>query len=145
MLSLHNLKPAKGSQKKRKRVGRGNASGHGTYSTRGQKGQKSRSGVSGLKRLGMKQMLLNLPKVRGFKSKYPKNQAVNLFDLDKHFKDGSRVSPKTLLKAGLVQNPEAPVKILGKGELKTKNLIFADVKMSDSAKKQIEKAGGKIQ
>jgi large subunit ribosomal protein L15 len=55
MLTLNSIKKAKGSAKGRKRVGRGNASGHGTYSTRGLKGQKSRSGVSGLKRLGMKQ------------------------------------------------------------------------------------------
>lgn len=144
MLSLNNLKPAKGSAKKRKRVGRGNASGHGTYSTRGLKGQKSRSGVSGLKRLGMKPLLLNIPKVRGFKSKMPKNQAVNLFELNKHFKDGAKISPKTLAKAGLVLDAAAPVKILGKGELKSKNLEFISVKVSDSAKEQIEKTGGKV-
>lgn len=144
MLSLNNLQPAKGSTKKRKRVGRGNASGHGTYSTRGLKGQKSRSGVTGLKRLGMKPMLLNLPKVRGFKSKMPKNQTVNLFDLNKYFKDGDKISPKTLVKAGLILDAAAPVKILGQGELKTKKLELVGVKISDGAKKQIEKTGGKV-
>jgi large subunit ribosomal protein L15 len=144
MLSLNNLKPAKGSAKKRKRIGRGNASGHGTYSTRGLKGQKSRSGVTGLKRLGMKPMLLNLPKMRGFKSKIPKNQIVNLFDLNKHFKDGAKINPKTLVKAGLILNAAAPVKILGNGELKSKKLEFISVKLSEQAKAKIEKAGGKI-
>ncbi|MCK4554160.1 hypothetical protein KAU19_04310, partial [Candidatus Parcubacteria bacterium] len=69
MLRLHNIKPNKKAVKKRKRVGRGNASGHGTYSGRGIKGQRSRSGgKSGLKRLGMKMILRNIPKKRGFKS-----------------------------------------------------------------------------
>lgn len=144
MLSLSNLKPNQGSTKKRKRVGRGNASGHGTYSTRGLKGQKSRSGVTGLKRLGMKKMLLNLPKSRGFKSDKPKNQAVNFVELNKFFKDSSKITPKTLAKAGLIENASAPVKILGGGELKVKKLEFVSVKVSDSAKAQIEKAGGKI-
>jgi len=71
-LQAQQLKPATGSTKKRKRVGRGNSSGHGTYSTRGLKGQKSRSGVSGLKRLGMRQVLLRTPKYKGFKSKLVK-------------------------------------------------------------------------
>ena len=144
MLSLNNLKPNKGSTKKRKRVGRGNASGHGTYSTRGQKGQKSRSGVTNLKRLGMKKMLLNLPKVRGFKSPKPKNQAVNLFELNKYFKDGAKISPKTLFAVGLIGDAACLVKILGQGELKVKKLEFISVKVSVGAKAQIEKNGGKV-
>jgi large subunit ribosomal protein L15 len=144
MLSLNNLKPNKGSTKKRKRVGRGNASGHGTYATRGLKGQKSRSGVTNLKRLGMKKMLLNLPKVRGFKSPKPKNQTINLFDLNKYFKDGAKISPKTLVAVGLIEDANAIVKVLGQGQLKVKKLEFISVKISDGAKAQIEKNGGKI-
>jgi large subunit ribosomal protein L15 len=137
-LSLHTIKPAKGATKKRKRVGRGNASGHGTYSTRGIKGQKARSGVSNLKRLGMKMTLMRTPKKRGFKSLKPKDQIVNLVDINKHFKDGDVVSPKTLLKKGLIDTIKIGVKVLGKGDLKVKNLKFEGVKMSESVKGKLE-------
>jgi large subunit ribosomal protein L15 len=143
MLTLHTIQPAKGATKKRKRIGRGNASGHGTYSGRGLKGQKSRSGgKSGLKRKGMKQMLLQTPKLRGFKSGKPKNQVANLTDLNYAFKDGALVNPQSLLKAGLIDNASAPIKILGNGELKIKKLRFSNVKVSESVKTQIEKTGG---
>lgn len=145
MLSLSNLKPTKGSTKNRKRVGRGNASGHGTYSTRGMKGQKSRSGVSGLKRLGMKSMLLNIPKKRGFKSLNEKDQVVNLFELNTNFKDGANVTPASLKKAGLIDaSGSTTIKILGKGELKLKNLQLTGLKVSETVKAQVEKMGGKI-
>ena len=78
MLTLHTLKPAAGASKQRKRVGRGNASGHGNYSCKGLKGQKSRSGVSGLKRMALKKAILQIPKLRGFHSDKPKFQVVNL-------------------------------------------------------------------
>ncbi len=139
MLRLHNIKPNKKAVKKRKRVGRGNASGRGTYSGRGIKGQRSRSGgKSGLKRLGMKMILRNIPKKRGFKSDKPKNQVVNLTDLNKHFKDGDTVNPKSLLKAGLIDTIKLPVKVLGNGELTVKGLKFNGVKMSESVKEQVE-------
>ena len=142
-LSLHTIKPVKGSVKKRKRVGRGNASGHGTYSGRGLKGQKSRSGVSGLKRLGMKQVLLRTPKKKGFKSLKPKDQVVNLSLINKYFKDKDQINPKILLNKKLIGTIKVGVKILGKGELKLKGLKFVNVKMSESVKKQVEKMGGK--
>jgi len=137
-LSLHTIKPNKGATKKRKRVGRGNASGHGTYSGRGLKGQRSRSGVSGLKRLGMKKQLLQIPKVRGFKSARAKNQVVNISDLNSNFKNGDEISPKTLLRKDLIAKIELPVKILGKGKLTLKDLKFKDVKLSQSVKEQIK-------
>ena len=144
MLSLNSLKSAKGATKKRKRVGRGNASGHGTYSGKGQKGQKSRSGVSGLKRLGMKKQLLQIPKVRGFKSHKPKNQVVNFTELNLSYKNGEIVNPRTLIKKGLIKRIDLPVKILSRGELKIKDLQFESVKLSETAKEKIEKSGGKI-
>lgn len=146
MIDLKTLKPAAGAKKKAKRVGRGNASGHGTYSTRGLKGQKSRTGVKRekLKRLGMRSMLLGLPKNRGFVSAKPKDQAVNLADLNK-FKANALVDPISLAKAGLIGDAKQTVKILGRGELKAQGLRFAKVKMSESAKQAIEAAGGKIQ
>jgi len=137
-LSLHTIKPAKEAIKKRKRVGRGNSSGHGTYSCRGLKGQKARSGVSGLKRLGMKQMLLQTPKKRGFKSAKPKYQVINFDLINKYFKNNSLVDPKALLRAGLINTIKLPVKILGRGDLKVKGLQFAGEKMSKKVKKQAE-------
>ena len=133
-LSLHTIKPAKGATKKRKRVGRGNASGHGTYSTRGLKGQKSRSGVSNLKRLGMRMTLMRTPKKRGFKSLKPKDQVLNLIDINENFKDGDTISPKILLKKGLIDTIKTGVKILGNGDLTLKNLKFEGVKMSESVR-----------
>lgn len=137
-LSLHTIRSNKGATKKRKRVGRGNSSGHGTYSGRGQKGQKSRSGVSGLKRLGLKKRLLQIPKMRGFKSGKPKNQVVSLNQINNNFKDGADISPKLLLAKRLIGTIKLPVKILGKGELKIKNIKFTGVKLSESVKNQIE-------
>lgn len=136
-ISFHTIKKGKGVLKERKRVGRGNASGHGTYSCRGLKGQKARSGVSNLKRLGMKQVLLRTPKKKGFLSLKPKAQVVNLVDLNKHFKDSETVSPEILLKKGLIDSLTLQVKILGNGELRVKGLQFKGVKMSESVKKQI--------
>ena len=136
-LSLNTIKPKKGSQKKRKRLGRGNASGLGTYSGKGIKGQKSRSGVSNLKRLGMKHILLKTPKKKGFKSQKPKNQIVNILDINKNFKDGDTITPKILQKKGLVDNIKIDIKILGKGNLKIKDIKFIGVKMSDSVKEKV--------
>lgn len=144
-LSLSNLHSATGSTHPRKRVGRGNASGHGTYSTRGLKGQKSRSGVSGLTKLGMKKMLLSTPKLRGFRSLNAKNQAVNLSAIDKHFADGATITPATLAKVGLVKSSAAPVKILGASALTKKNLVFKHVKVSATAKEAIEKSNSKVE
>lgn len=144
-LSLHTIKPARGSSRKKKRIGRGNASGHGSYSTRGIKGQRSRTGGSNkLKRLGFKQILAATPKNRGFKSKKPKNHVVNLKDLNGNFFDGAEINAASLSKAGLAGTGNGKIKILGQGELTLKNLKFEGVKISENAKSQIEKMGGKI-
>lgn len=145
MLTLSKIKPAKGSVRQTKRVGRGNASGHGTYSTRGMKGQRSRSGVSGLKRLGMKPMLLNLPKKRGFKSLAPKFSVINTCELNDFFKEGAIVSPVTLAKAGLAEATKRGIKVLAKGDLKVKGLHFKNLTLSKTAALQVEKMGGKIE
>ena len=137
-LSIHTIKAPKGKTKKRKRIGRGNAAGQGTYAGKGLKGQKARSGVSNLKRLGMKQVLLRTPKKRGFNSDKPKNQIVNLSALNKYFKPGETVSPKTLKDKGLIDNLETNAKILGQGKLEVKDLKFEDVLMSASVKEQLK-------
>src|SRR3989344_399564 len=94
-LTLHNLKINKKAKKKTKRVGRGNASGHGTYSGRGLKGQKARAGgKGGLKRRGLKQLLRNKPKLGGFKSLKPKMAIVDLDQLEKVFTIGEIVDGK---------------------------------------------------
>jgi large subunit ribosomal protein L15 len=138
MLTLNSIKKSKGTSKNKKRVGRGNSSGHGTYSTRGLKGQKSRSGVSGLKRLGMKQQLLQTPKMRGFKSLKPKNQILTLKDINDNFKAGEEVTPESLVEKNLISSASLPVKILGKkNKLKIK-VKFTGVKMSAGVKEQIK-------
>lgn len=141
MITLNSINKGKGTVKKKKRLGRGNSSGLGTYSGRGLKGQKARSGVSRnkLKRLGMKQNLLQIPKSRGFKSLTPKNQVVNIELINDNFKDNDIISPETLLAKNLISKQDKPVKILGKGELKLKNLKFEKVAMSASVKKTLEK------
>jgi len=130
MLSLNNIKAKKG-QKKIKRVGRGNSSGHGTYSCKGQKGQNARSGVSGLKRLGMRPHILQTPKVGGFRSLAPKNQIVKVTTINKNFKIGEIVSAKSLFAKGLIGNAQLPVKVLGGGKLEVK-VVFEGVKTSKS-------------
>lgn len=145
MLSLSNIKPARNSSRGKKRVGRGNASGHGTYSTRGIKGQRSRTGGKNkLKRLGFKKILAQTPKNRGFKSAKLKNQVVNIKDINENFSDGAKINAMSLLKADLIKTVSQPIKVLGEGELKLKNLEFKGIKLSQSAKLQVEKLGGKI-
>lgn len=143
-LNIHQLKPAPGATKKKKRVGRGNSSGHGTYSTRGLKGQKSRSGVSGLKRLGMRQVLLRTPKYKGFKSKSPKAQVVNLSLLNEYFKDGDIISPETLLAKKIITTTKNKVKVLGNGDLKLKKVIFQNIKLSKTAFDKVKTGGAVI-
>jgi len=142
-IKLHNLKSFNG--KKRKRVGRGDASGHGTYSGRGQKGQRSRSGgKKGLKRMGLKQFLQQIPKARGFRKLYPKWQIVKLNHLDKKFKDNELITPKQLVRLGLINSIFPGVKIIGPCKL-SKKLIIKAHKFSKSAENAIKKAGGKIE
>ena len=143
-LSLHNLAaPAKTANKSRKRIGRGNGSGHGTYSGKGVKGQKARSGVSGLKLKGMRKRLLSIPKLRGFKSEYQAAATVNVGQFDNHFDDNAIISPKSLFRKNLILTPRFGVKILGEGETK-KAFIVKKCSVSVQAKEKIEKAGGKI-
>ncbi len=141
-LSLHTLRPQKGSTKSKKRVGRGLGS-TGTYSGRGVKGQSARSGVSGLKLQGLRHMMLSMPKSRGFKSGYEKAQAVNVDDLSKTFKTGTKVTPKMLEKVGLIGSASVPVKILGDGAIAIA-IILSGCRVSGTAKQKIEAAGGTI-
>lgn len=143
-IALHNLG---NKNKKRKRVGRGNASGRGTYSTRGMKGQRSRSGgKGGLKLKGFKQNLLNLPKFKGMKSIRPNNQIVKLSNLVKAFSDKDQINPGVLQEKGLVDKAILPIKILlDNKELKIdKKFEIVGVLLSTQAKEALEKSGSKI-
>jgi large subunit ribosomal protein L15 len=142
MLSLNNLKIQKGSKKKSQRRGRGNASRRGNYSGRGMKGQKSRSGgKSGLKKLGMRNMILQMPKSRGFNRNSKIIHVVNVGDMEKFFKAGDKITPKDLFKHDLIKSSTGTVKILGNGKLTKKFLVSAH-QFSKSAKELIENVGG---
>ncbi len=147
---LSNLTPAKGSRKKRKRIGRGQGSGHGGTSTRGHKGAGSRSGTRSYPQFegGQMPLVRRVPK-RGFNSPFRvEYQIVNVETLEKLVTDGKVqngvVSPEVLAKLGVVRKARALVKILGNGELKAKLNISANA-FSKSAIEKIEKAGGKTQ
>jgi len=143
-LTLSNLQKSKGTLKKRKRVGRGNASGRGTYSTRGLKGQRSRSGgKSGLKKLGLKMMLRRIPKKKGFSSRKPSFIAVNVGALNSEFSEGETITAQALKKKGIISKKETMyIKVLGSGTL-TKKLTVKAHDFSQSAADAIMKAGGK--
>ncbi len=145
-MELHDLQPAAGATRKRKRVGRGPGSGKGKTAGRGHKGQKSRSGYS--RRYGFEggQMPLvrRIPK-RGFYNRFRVSyQVVNLRDLERVFADGETVSLATLADKRLVDGGGGPVKILGDGEL-TRKLEVQAHKFSGAARIGIEKAGGSCQ
>ena len=142
-ITLHTLRSAHGAKKGKKRVGRGLGS-KGTTAGRGQKGQTSRAGSGGLQRLGMRSLMLATPKLRGFKSSYARAQAVNLADIQGKFIAGEMVTPRTLLKKGLVADANAAVKILAVGEL-TIGVTVKGCRVSATAQSAIEKAGGKVQ
>ncbi len=144
MLSLHTLKKTPGARTRVIRVGRGNASGHGTYSGRGGKGQRARSGGrAGLKRLGFKQTLQRVPKYHGFKSKRARPAVVALNVLAAAFNADAAVNPEKLLKKGLITTARHGVKIIGSGEIK-KALSLSGCRVTAGAKSKIEAAGGTI-
>ena len=145
MLTLSNLSPAPGSRKARKRVGRGQGSGRGRTATRGHKGYKSRSG-SGIKpgfEGGQMPLQRRLPK-RGFTNIFRKEfTIVNVDQLDR-FDAGTRIDKQALVDAGLVKKNDNLIKVLGNGEL-SKSLTIVVDKVSQSARKKIETAGGTIE
>ena len=144
MLTLSNLQVKKGAKKSKIRRGRGNASGYGNYSGRGIKGQRSRSGGrSGLKRMGMKKIIAQLPKKRGFNRSSHRFNIINLNTLEQKFKDGESVTVKKLIALGLISKPREGVKILAKGDIDKKLTVKAH-SFSKTAKQAIIKAGGSV-
>ena len=150
-VSLHNLQPAEGARKDRKRVGRGHGSGMGKTSGRGHKGYGSRSGAKDRARFegGQNPLHMRMRKLRGpnkkmsmpFEPFRTHTQPVNLEDLEARFDAGAEVTPEALKAAGLATRRDIPVKILGRGELSKKLTVSAHA-FSKSAREAIESAGG---
>ncbi|MFH7325297.1 50S ribosomal protein L15 [Desulfurivibrio sp. C05AmB] len=143
-MTLSNLSPHPGSRKPRKRLGRGPGTGHGKTSGRGHKGFKARSG-SGIKpgfEGGQMPLQRRLPK-RGFRNPFRKQYAVvNVQDLNR-FDAGTMVDRAGLEAAGLISAKDELIKVLGDGELTVSLTVMVD-KVSDSARRKIEAAGGNV-
>jgi large subunit ribosomal protein L15 len=144
---IHELKPAKGANKDRKRLGRGTGSGLGTTAGKGHKGQKARSGGQTKPGFegGQMPMSRRIPK-RGFSNARfaVSYETVNLKSIDKYFTDGSVVNEETLKAFGLVHGNKDGIKILGDGEF-GKKLSFKVNKISKSALEKVEAAGGTVE
>ncbi len=144
-LTLHTLTHPRGTKRKRKVIGRGNASGHGTYAGRGVKGQKARTGGSkGLKRKGLRMMLLRIPKTRGFTGRPNETVVLNLDALSKTVREGMQVDAALLKTMGLVGSRAKRVKILGDGEWPHKGVAFTGLIFSQSARDKVIAAGSTI-
>lgn len=147
-MKLHDLSPAPGSKKQRKRVGRGTGSGHGKTAGRGMKGQGARSGggkgpyFEG----GQLPLVRRLPFRRGFTNVHRvEYKPVNLDRLQEKFGDGQQeVTPELLIEAGIIKRSDKAVAILGDGELSAALTIKAH-RFSKSAREKIEAAGGTVE
>ena len=152
-IGLHSLKPARGSRKPRKRIGRGEGSGTGKTSGRGHKGYNSRAGAKDRARFegGQNPLHMRMRKLRGpnkkmsmpFEPFRTHTQPVNLDDLDQRFDSGASVDLEALHAAGLATRKGIPVKVLGRGEL-SKPLTVHAHKFSKTARERIEAAGGAV-
>lgn len=144
-MKLHELKPAEGSRKERKRLGRGIGSGQGKTAGKGHKGQNARSG--GGVRLGFEggqtPLFRRLPK-RGFTNINRKEYAVVNLDALNVFEDGTEVTPELLIETGLVRKELAGIKVLAKGSLEKKLTVKAH-KFSSAAEEAIKAAGGQTE
>ena len=145
-MKLHDLKPSKGSKKRRTRVGRGISAGKGKYAGRGIKGQGARSGggkgpyFEG----GQLPLVRRLPMKRGFTNIFRiKFQEVNVDYLEKRFEDGATVTPQAMQDAGLIRESDQPIAILGRGEL-NKNLTVHAHRVTKGAEEKIKNAGGEV-
>lgn len=143
MIKLHQLKKHPKSTHRRKVVGRGLGSSHGSYSTRGGKGQTARTGHSKMPAQfegGRQPLVRQMPKLRGFTALEKKSLAVSLSELSV-FEDGATVDLGALKAKGVVDSGTLKVKIL-KGDIKKK--LKVKLPVSASAKEAIEKAGGSV-
>jgi large subunit ribosomal protein L15 len=150
-IGLHNLKPAPGSRRSRKRVGRGEGSGTGKTAGRGQKGWGARSGAKRRHRFegGQNPIHMRMRKLRGphmrksmpFEQFRTHTQPVNLLDLEARFEKGEAVTVDALKSKGLATRKDIPVKVLAKGSISKPLTVHAHA-FSRAAREQIEAAGG---
>ncbi|MDX2253419.1 MAG: 50S ribosomal protein L15 [Nitrospira sp.] len=144
-MKLHDLKPAPGAKKRRKRIGRGPGSGHGKTATKGHKGLLARSG--GGKRPGFEggqmPLIRRLPKF-GFANPFRTEYTVVNVRSFESWSGGDTVSPQAMVDAGLVKRKALPIKILGTGSLK-RALVIQAHKFSKSAEEKIRAAGGRVE
>ncbi len=142
----HEISSPKGARRARKRVGRGDSAGGGSYAGRGMKGQKSRSGP-GLRpgfEGGQMPLIKGLPMKRGFNNRYKTYYAlVDLDTLQERFEANTQVTPELLHQLGIVRRTKLPVKVVGDGELQ-QPLTVAAHKFTASARAKIEAAGGTV-
>jgi len=146
-MKLHDLRPAPGSVKPRKRRGRGNAAGQGTYAGRGRKGQGARSGGGKAPYFegGQLPLVRRMPMLRGFTNIFRvEYQPVNVGRLAVLFEADQEITPQTLHEHGAVRSLRKPVKILGDGDIDMPLQVAAHA-FSASAREKIEKAGGSIE
>jgi large subunit ribosomal protein L15 len=143
-MQLHQLRPPRGAKRDRKRVGRGDGSGHGSYSGKGIKGQKSRTG-GGVRpgfEGGQLPLIKSLPTVRGFHNRFRVAYAPVNLDRLVSFPANSEVTPASLAAAGVV-DAGSQVKVLARGEVSVP-LTVAAHKFSTAARQKIEAAGGTV-
>lgn len=145
-IDLNQLRPPPGAKRKRKRVGRGNASGHGTYAGRGMKGQKARAGpgIRPYFQGGQLPLTKRLPQKRGFTNIFRTEYEIVGVGKLRAFEPGSVVDPQVLRQAGLVKSRQRPVKILGDGSLDRALTVRAHG-FSASGRQKIEAVGGKVE
>lgn len=145
-MKLHELKPPRGARKKRKRIGRGEGSGHGKTSGRGQKGQNSRSGggVSPWFEGGQNPLHQRVPKLPGFRNPFKKEYTLVNVERLNVFDNNAEVDQNALYEKGLIKKKSVLVKILGEGKL-DKALTVKCSYFSGAAIKKIEAAGGKAE
>lgn len=143
MPGLHELKPARGANRSKRRVGRGGGSGRGNFAGRGMKGQKARESISPMFEGGQNPLVKRLPEMRGFTNIFrTEYQPVNVEALER-FDEGAEITPATLAEARVVRKPSMPVKILGGGKISKAVKVTAH-SFSKSAREAIEKAGGTV-
>jgi large subunit ribosomal protein L15 len=146
-LRAHDLRPPKGAKQPRKRVGRGDGAGTGTYSGRGLKGQNSRAG-GGVRpgfEGGQLPLIRRMASKRGF-TPFARIDItpINLFRLNTKFEADAKVDSQSLAAAGLIKNPREPFKILASGTL-DRSLVIRATRVSPAARAKIEAAGGRVE
>lgn len=146
-LKIEDLKPSEGSNKPKKRLGRGTGSGHGKTSGKGHKGEKARGKgkISKVFEGGQTNIIRRTPKYGFSNAPFKKEYSiVNVATLEKYFSENEEVTPEILIDKKIIKTINDGIKILGKGEI-TKPLVVKAHQFSENAKEKIEAAGGKIE